>query len=95
MDAAPLPEYDERLRMATRLHVAWPGVLLLTLASAPALHQLGLSGLPLVLGPALGGLVLTLAAVLHARRPRVQREPVVAASDATGPLVSPPPAVSP
>ncbi|PNY79355.1 hypothetical protein [Deinococcus koreensis] len=70
MDAAPLPECDERLRMAARLWAAWPWLMALTLGSAPALHMLGLSGLWLVLIPALGGLLLTLVVVLPARHPR-------------------------
>lgn len=82
MDAAPLAEYDERRRMASRLQVAWPGLLVLTLASAPALHQLGLGGLLLVVGPAIVGLLLTLAVVLQARRLRPRVAPVVSSEAA-------------
>ena len=62
--------------MATRLQVTWPWLLALSLASMVALHQLGLSALLVVLGPALGGLLLTLVVVLQALRPRQRTVPL-------------------
>lgn len=87
---APLPEYDERRRMAARLWMTWPWLLVLTLASLPVLHQLEISGLGLVLCPALGGLLLTFVVVLQARRPRQGRVEAVASTEAApSPVPSP------
>lgn len=89
MNSAPLPEHDERRRMAARLWVAWTWLLALTLTSAPVLHGLGLEGALLVLCPALGGLLLTCVVVLHARRPGLEGVQVAALSDPASPHVQP------
>ena len=81
MNAAPLPEYEDWCRMATRLQVVWPWLLVLTLGGALGLHHVGVSGWPLIGVPAVGGLVLTLAVVLQARRPRQRTVPPLTAGE--------------